>query len=158
MLLAGSMKLPFLILCFVLIFIPVGCQKDAEPGKAQIALRLEMPASLEKHTSRYSRFAERVLHMKVKAVTKEGVKKDYLYTVDQWEQIHLAELDFPKTKDDWLDIHIQVWDKKTDGTPRTYPVLLGKKRIGAEEVNKDGSVDARLKLSLQVSSADFDIH
>ena len=139
--------MPFFLMTLLMLL--AGCAT----GDSSTAVILQLPQTLAK--ARFRRFTERATALEIRWETKAGQKRAERFPPAQWDCIHLPKLDFPAAEDDALTLHVQVWDNKTDGTPRAEPVLKGTATLGAKDV-ENGKARLRVKLSLQVSPGEYD--
>lgn len=131
----------------VLVFVFSGCGSEES---ALIELNVRFPASIAKNSKAYQKLLSRAESMQLSIQSKEGYTYENHFPPLQWETIVLPQMEFPKSQGDVLSIQVKVWDRKNDGTKRTYPVLVGKTSLKAKDL-KPGVVSVPIKLSLQVS-------
>jgi hypothetical protein len=140
----------------VLLFALVSCQPGGGVrSQSRITLHLRLPASLPKGGIRFQHFLQRVVSLELELTSKDGFSAHYAFPPDQWDGFSFPDLDFPQTPTDVLTVKFQVWDLNGDGLPRTYPALSGKKRVLASEMSTSGTLEVPLRLSLNVSAAEY---
>ena len=128
-----------------------GCGGKAPLGEP-LTVGIRLPQALTGSPGRWRRFLDRVTHLEVEARTKAGREAKASAGPGEWAGLTLADLPFPQGPEDRLEIVARVWDKTRDGAPRTYPVLVGKTRVGAGETREA----IQVRLTLRVSVREYD--
>ncbi len=151
------MRSSFIIVWVCLVL--AGCQSETlPPGDGihpPLSLRILLPASLTRDPGLFARFRSRVSRMDLEIKTKAGVEWHTSFPPEQWDQLALPEIEFPKEDQDWLRIQIRVWDRTSEGMPRSYAVLHGTGRVRADELTMDSVNVILVRLSLKISVSEY---
>ncbi len=124
-----------------------GCQQEEslEKGSFTVNLDIRFPESLSKGTVRYRQLMAKVTSLKVSISTLEGFARSLSVPPEQWSDIKVVGIPFPKTEGDKLEIVAEVWESSTEKSS-PQPLLKGSKTIIAGETKGRSEVQAQIKL------------
>lgn len=71
----------------------------------------------------------------------------------RWETIDLPNVD-PPAAGESLQVHVRIWDRTKEGSPRRYPVATGKAKVSSADWASGAEIP--LRVELQVSVKDYD--
>jgi hypothetical protein len=128
----------------------------AAPGSnTQVALHLQLPEPLTR-LGRFERFKQRLITLELRVSTKDGYQNRLTLSPDNWDGVFVPGLEFPRTADDVLTLEFLAWDRQRDGSPRSFAVLSGKRKVSAEDIGSGrGPVSVTLRLGLSVSASEY---
>ena len=152
-------KVETLLSIFFLLFISQGCGSHS-PSEAThvvepIVIKIQMPSSMAKDTTRYRRFIANASHLEISLSTKRGTAVHYSFAAPQWDNLPIPSIDWVEEGTDSLLVKAQIWDRK-GGALRSYPVLIGKAQLHARDRQLSGPTLVIVKLTLQVKGDEFD--
>ena len=119
-------------------------------------IHVQLPASLAKDSRRFRAFQSRASHLSVHLETKAGHSWDGTFPPSAWENLVAPALPFPEGKGDRFEVAVELWDLTSDGHPRAFAALAGKRSMGPDQVKQSGPHDFPLRLTLQVNPKEYD--
>lgn len=115
----------------------------------QILVKLKFPQTLEKQSALYQEFLNVADSTEIEIKSKGGVSYRGTFAPDRQEKIPLPELNFPVNGSDVLEIKVSILARTRKGTKRPSPVLIGEKKLRAEDLEKGKATLVSVTLHLQ---------
>lgn len=137
----------------IMFFVPpillfTGCDREPIPVSNEIQLKLKMPKALEKKGQAYQEFLKRADYLEVVAESRETILYRGSFSPDQWKNLSLPELGFPRSPKDTLTVEVRFWNRNKEGLKNLDPILSGKKKLAAGDLHPGRPLIVEITLQL----------